>query len=187
MMEKNIMPECYIDTKLIKILVPPREAYNHQKGTNVLRRMERELINAFALGVVDEDVQEREYAQQFDLVLETNDYLKLLKHPNRHHYLIYLCPAVEKWIIACADEALISLTDYGLPRDFDKLQKISKTSKSEEQDPYSENFQRLFRDFRRAKSPLVSVLTLWITYLKTNPYTADLDWLTEETNRLASP
>lgn len=185
-MEFNILPECYIDTKLIRVLVPPRKAYNHQKGTNVLRRMERELADEFALGVVDEDVQDREYAQQFDLVLKTKDRLKLLKHPDRPHFLIYLCPAVEKWIISCADEARLSLLDYELPHDFDRLRKISKTSKAETRDPNSGNFQQLFRALRKANPPSVAVLTFWITYLKDNPYSVDLYWLTQETQRLTT-
>ncbi len=185
-MEFNILPECYIDTKLIRVLVPPRKAYNHQKGTNVLKRMDEKLTDEFALGVVDEDVEDRRYAQQFKLVIKISDNLKLLKHSTRPHFLIYLCPAVEKWIIACAEEALLSLIDYGLPHDFDKLRKLSKTAKTETQDPNSENFQQLFRALRKSNPPSVAVLTCWITYLKDNPYSVDLDWLTQETQRLTT-
>ena len=183
-MELNVLPECYVDTKLIRMLVPPRKHYNHQKGTNVLKRMKEELADEFALGVVDEDVEDREYAQAFQVVYELPGCLKLLKHSHRHHFLIYLCPAVEKWIIARAEDARLSLETYGLPHDFDKLRKISKTSKSENSDPYSDHFQRLFRAFRQANPPSIAVLTFWITYLKANPYQIDLDYLIRETNNL---
>jgi hypothetical protein len=183
-MDFNVLPECYIDTKLVKILVPPRTNYNHQKGTNVLKKMAEQLADEFALGVVDEDVEDRQYAQQFQLLYDYQGCLRLLKHPNRPHFLIYLCPAVEKWIIGRADEAAISLTDFGLPHDFDKLRKLSKTSKSEAQDPNSDNFQRLFKVLRQANPPAVAVLTFWISHLKENSYTADLGFLQTETYRL---
>ncbi|RYC71935.1 MULTISPECIES: hypothetical protein [Spirosoma] len=183
-MDLNVLPECYIDTKLVKALVPPKRQYNHQKGTNVLKIMKESLADEFALGIVDEDVQDREYAQNFDSIYHIEGCLRLLKHSTRPHFLIYLCPAVERWIIFCADEAQISLTTYGLPHDFDKLRKISKTSKSEDRDPHSDNFQKLFRALRQSNSPSVSILQLWVNYLKTNPYTADVNWLIDETNRL---
>ena len=183
-MDFNVLPECYVDTKLVKVLVPPQKQYNHQKGTNVLRKMEDELANEFALGIVDEDVQDRKYAQAFVTVFNLSDSLRLLKHLQRPHYLIYICPAIEKWIIAQADAAQLSLTTYGLPHDFDKLRKISKTSKSERNDPFSENFQQLFRMLRQENPTSVAILKYWITYLKTNPYTADLNLLVSETNTI---
>ena len=139
-MDLHILPECYVDTKLVKALVPPQKRYNHQKGTNVLKTMDEKMANEFALGIVDEDVEKREYAQSFEVIWHMPGSLKLLKHAQRHHFLIYLCPAIEKWIIACADDAKILLTTYDLPHDFDKLRKMSKTSKSENDDPHSSDF-----------------------------------------------
>lgn len=184
-MDFNVLPECYIDTKLIKILVPPRRAYNHQKGTAVLKTMIEKLAGEFALGVVDEDVEDRAYAQEFDVIYELPDCLRLLKHPGRHHYLIFICPAAERWIIDSADKAGISLTTYNLPHDFKELRKLTKTSKSESSDLHSENFQRLFRALRQSNPLPVAVLTLWIRYLKENHYTVDINQLTSETNRIA--
>lgn len=95
-MDLHVLPECYVDTKLIKVLVPPQKRYNHQKGTNVLKRMDKTMPDEFALGIVDEDVEDRAYAQLFAIVWDLPGSLKLLKHPQRHHFLIYLCPAIEK-------------------------------------------------------------------------------------------
>ncbi|WP_375444889.1 hypothetical protein [uncultured Fibrella sp.] len=182
----HVLPECYIDTKLIKTLVPPRGKYNHQKGTNVLKRMDEKLSNEFALGIVDEDVQDRHYAEAFDVIYNVPGSLRLLKHRHRFHFLIYICPAVEKWIIMAADEVTISLTDYGLPHDFDKLRKLSKTSKSENTDPFSENFQQLFNVLKARKPSCTRVLSYWIKYLKENKYTADLLHIMEETDRISN-
>ena len=88
---------------------------------------------------------------------------------------------MEKWIIACAEDSEISLNDFGLPNDFKQLIKITKTSKSENEDAYSSNFKELFKEFRRVNSRSIATLTFWIEYLKDNPYNADLEHIQEKT------
>ncbi len=181
-MDLHVIPECYIDTKLLKVAVPPKGRYNHQKGCpNVVKLMQEKLHSDFALGIVDKDKIILKYVSDFDLVVDVPERLQLLKHPTRHHYLIFICPAPEKWMIAAPEEAGLSLTDFGLPHDFDKLSKITKTSKSENGDPYSANFQQLFKEIRRKEPRHWMVLSFWINYLKANPYTADLSLIIEET------
>jgi len=188
MMDMHVIPECYIDTKLCKALVPPTSRYNHQKGCpNVAKVMKEKLSNNFALGIVDRDKLELAYFQEFNLITELPENIQLLKHRTEpHHYLIFIRPTMEKWIIACADEGNISLKDFELPHDFKALLKITKTSKSENDDPYSSNFRDLFREFKNSKTVMVSVLTFWMSYLKTNPYSADLDYIRSETNAILS-
>lgn len=183
-MDLHVLPECYIDTKLIKTLLPPKPRYNHQKGTNVLTRMQDEFSDSFALGVCDEDFKDRAYVEEFREIYCLADALRLFKHPLRHHYIILRCPGAEKWDIAAAEEAGLHLSEFDLPHDYLKLRKITKTSKSEEHDPYSDNFRRLFKALKQHKPLRIAVLTFWMDYLKTNPYTADINWLIEETNRL---
>ncbi|GAB4056218.1 hypothetical protein [Spirosoma litoris] len=184
-MDLHVIPECYIDTKLLKIAAPPKGRYNHQKGCpNVVKLMQEKLHSDFALGIIDKDKVIMKYVAEFENVILIPDKLELLKHPYRHHYLIFICPAPEKWMIAAAEDAGISLTDFGLPHDFDKLSKITKTSKSENDDPYSANFQQLFKEIQRKESPYWMIFSFWIAYLKANPYTADTEWLIQETERL---
>jgi hypothetical protein len=183
-MDLHIIPECYIDTKLIKALVPPQTRYNHQKGcSTVTKVMQERFSNDFALGIIDRDKKELDYANQFDLIIEVPDNLQLLKHRNKNHYLIFICPAVEKWIIACAVDADILLQDFGLPSDFLSLTKITKTSKSENNDEFSLNFRDLFKALRLENPSNVAVLRFWIEYLKANPYQVDLDFIRSETLR----
>ncbi len=184
-MDLHVIPECYIDTKLIKIAAPPQVRYNHQKGcSNVVKVMQEKLSDDFAFGIIDRDKKIMAYVEQFTVVYDVPDRLQLLKHPTRCHYLIIICPAVEKWIVLTAEEAEIRLTNFGLPHDFEKLRAITKTSKSEHDDPYSENFQRLFKEIRSRSPRPWMVLTFWITYLKANSYKVDIDWLVQETDRL---
>ncbi|WP_148562373.1 hypothetical protein [Spirosoma radiotolerans] len=184
-MDLHVIPECYIDTKLLKIAVPPKGRYNHQKGCpNVVKLMQEKLHNDFALGIIDKDKVILKYVSEFDLIVDVPNNLQLFKHPTRHHYLIFICPAPEKWMIATAEEAGLSLTDFGLPHDFEKLSKITKTSKSENDDPYSPNFQQLFKEIGRREPRSWLVLSFWIRHLKSTPYLVDLKFIGEETNRL---
>ena len=184
-MDLHIIPECYIDTKLIKALVPPHTKYNHQKGcSTVVKVMQEKFKDDFAVGIIDRDKQELGYANQFDLVVEIPNNLQLFKHRSRNHYLIFICPAVEKWIIACAVDADLLLQDFGLPSDFLLLTKITKTSKSENNDEYSSNFKNLFNALKSQNPSNVAVLRFWVKYLKSHPYQADLDFIKNETLRL---
>jgi hypothetical protein len=185
-MDMHIIPECYIDTKLCKALAPPTTRYNHQKGCpNVAKVMKEKLANDFALGIVDKDKIELAYFQEFNLVVELPGGIQLCRHrAESHHYLIFIRPTMEKWILACADDSGISTEDFGLPADFKQLLKITKTSKSENEDPFSSNFRDLFRAFKKSNSSSITILTFWIQYLKTNPYTADLEHIGIETARI---
>lgn len=186
MMDMHVIPECYIDTKLCKVLVPPTSRYNHQKGCpNVAKVMKERLRNDFALGIVDRDKLELAYFKEFNLVIEIPENIQLLRHKSeQHHYLIFIRPTMEKWIISCAEKSGISLGDFGLPDDFGQLMKITKTSKSENDDRYSSNFRNLFKEFRRVNSRSIATLTFWIEYLKSHPHSADLEHIRLETERI---
>jgi hypothetical protein len=196
-MDLHVLPECYVDTKLIKMIVPPSSGrYNHQKGTNVLARMMPEdklrkrkagdLHDTFALGIVDEDFEDRAYPKQFELIYHLPNQIKLKKHPDKHHYLIMICPVFEKWLLKIVDEMGHTMNDFGLPDDLEKLKNITKTSKSETEDPYSDNFRRLFKALRDTNPQSVILIRHWITYLKQNPFTADLTYLRQTTEQLIS-
>lgn len=186
MMDLHIIPEYYIDTKLCKILVPPTNRYNHQKGCpNVVKVMKEKLKNDFALGIVDRDKQELDYYKEFNLVVEVPDNIQLFKHTSEpHHYLIFIRPAMEKWIISCAGESEIPFGNFKLPNDFKELLRITKTSKSENDDPYSNNFRDLFKELKNRNSFSIAILTFWIEYLKANPYNADLENIRARTTEI---
>lgn len=148
--------------------------------------MKEKLREDFALGIIDKDKKVLKYLDECQLVCEQADFLQLFKHATQHHYLIIIRPAMERWILNTAGVANISLNDVGLPTNLDNLCDLTKTAKSDNQDPNAQKFGQLFREFKRRNPPPVAVLTFWITYLKANPYTADIVWLTQETNRLSA-
>lgn len=178
-MDLHVIPECYIDTKLIEALCPPKKFYNHQKNCHkVISTMQSKRLDGdFALGIVDEDKKIVLYSKEFELVINVNDQLKLLKHPTKNHFIIYICPAVETWMLTIANQENIDLDTFGLPKDLKRLTAITKTSKSENKDPYSSNLNDLFKALRKSDSPVVKTLIFWINHLKDNPYNADLELL----------
>jgi hypothetical protein len=172
-MDFHIIPECYVDTNLIETLVPPeRGGYNHQMGCpNVAKKMIEALRDDFALGIIDKDKKEIDYAKSFHLIADTGQ-LILLKHPTKPHYFIQIIPAMEKWIMYQANEVGIDLTDYGLPNDFNDLRHYSKTIKTKRDD----RFKRLFKALIKANATAVVQLSIWVSYLKDHLYDAELSF-----------
>jgi hypothetical protein len=185
--ELSIMPECYIDTKLIKILVPPKERYNHQKGcTTITNLMQKQLKDSFAVGIVDRDKKELAYAKEFDLLCEVPQSLQLYRHKNlqKHHYLIFIIPAMEKWILENSLSANLQIVDFGLPNTLNELRAITKTAKSEENNQYATHFNQLFQTLKIANPLSIAVLSFWLTELKSKNYTIDLQELKAKTEKI---
>ena len=169
-MDLAIIPECYVDTNLIESIAPPRQGgYNHQKGCGTVTKVMKERFSdAFALGIVDKDKKTIDYLHEFDIVCNI-DSLTLHKHKTRHHYIIQIDPAIERFILKSAQTAGISLHDFGLPEDLALLTKISKTINSKK----DVKFKNLFKALIGSQTPEIIRLSNWIRYLKENTYRAD--------------
>ncbi|PLK42983.1 hypothetical protein [Emticicia sp. TH156] len=182
-MDLRIIPECYIDTKLINSLVPPTTKYNHQKGCPaVVNIMQNKFRNDFAVGIIDRDKIQLSYSKNFDVIFDIPNSLQLCKFS--HHYLIFICPAMERWIISNLEMIGLKLKDFGLPENLSDFTKITKSTTSDKSDKYSQNFRELFKELKRQNPPSVAALSFWITYLKDNPYNADVEHIYAETSRI---
>jgi hypothetical protein len=178
------MPECYVDTKLVEMLVPPKKKkYNHQKGYFLSKTMKGEFGDDFARAIIDKDKDAFPYSNECNVICDGTNGLQLLKHPVANHYFV-IHPPIERWIVELSILARLSVLDFGLPNDFEKLVSFTKTSKDDHDDPNADKFRRLFIEIRRAKLTPILILTYWIIYLKENPYTPNLDELQAETDRL---
>lgn len=180
MMDFNIITECYVDTKLVKIIVPPakQKGYNHQKGwTNVVKVMKEKLHDEFALGIIDKDKKQPQYLESFSMVYCFEECLYLYKHLQKHHYIILIAPAIEEWILQTANSVGIDLQGIGLPNTVDELKKITKTSKSENDDPYSRQLKKLFTDIIQKDAVNAKVLQLWVSYIRDKNYAVQINEL----------
>lgn len=120
------VPECYIDTALMRTLLHDRKLYNHQHGIgnvgNVMERQARLFGPARqVIGMVDCDkkFEEQDYLSAFGSLKRGNSKQPthhLLTHPSLpSQRLIVLNPACDAWVFRAAQEAGINPGDYGLP------------------------------------------------------------------------
>lgn len=163
MKDLYIIPECYIDTNLVESLIIT-EGCNHQKGCNtVVNTMQKKFGNGFALGIIDNDKRQVAYVSNFSEIANTTS-LSLRKHHSKPHYLIMVAPAMDGFLLKCAQELNINMAEYGYPsllKDFTTITK-SVTSKNDS------GFKKLFKALNNASEMII--LKKWLQYLKKNQY-----------------
>ena len=174
-MDFHIIPECYVDTNLLETIVPPiGRGYNHQKGCpNVAKTMLNHALlrEGFAVGVIDKDKKEVDYAQFFVEIADKGQ-LKLLKHPQKHHYFIVIVPAMEKWILNNAEEVGVDLNDFDLSNDLNQLRKMSKKMTTKQ----DIRFKKLFKELMLKEASGIIILQNWISYLIEKNFAAEVDY-----------
>lgn len=110
--------------------------------------------------------------KEFEEVL-VEENLILHKNTSKPHYFIQIKPAIERFILEAASSAGISVTEFDLPADLEKLKQISKTEQSKKDN----RFKSLFKALKKAQVPQILTLAYWVEHLKNNPYSADLESL----------
>jgi len=121
----------------------------------------------------DKDKMEIPYLQEFDLISST-DSLYLYKHRTKHHYIIQISPAIEKFFLKAAEEKGINITTFGFPIGLKELTKITKQI-SDKDEANFKTFRQLFKELSDA-SEFVKLANL-IQYLGDNMYKVDIDEL----------
>ena len=165
--ENIVVPECYVDTNLMNVLVG--KACNHKKGcNNVCKVLDEKLQDQFAIAVIDRDKKEPASARNYELIA-ANQSIMVSKHCERPHYLIHICPAIEVFILAAATELKVNLADFGLPTDMEQLKLKTKTVTAKE----DEKFARLFKSLRQASN--IRCLDEVLRYLLSNRYDASTE------------
>lgn len=165
--ENIVVPECYVDTNLMNVLIG--KACNHKKGcTNVCKVLDEKLTDQFAIAVIDKDKKEPASVQNYELIA-ADRFVMVSKHRQRPHYLIHICPAIEEFILAAANELNVNLADFGLPTDRDQLKLKTKTVTAKE----DEKFAHLFKDLRQASN--IRCLNELLQYLLNSKYAASND------------
>ena len=94
-----------------------------------------------------------------------------MKHRSRHHYLIFVCKAAEDFLLSCAEELKIDLSEYGLPSTLEGLKCVTKDSESD-RDP---RIKRLVNTVRTSSE--MSRLERTVAYLQRKQYDVDTEEL----------
>lgn len=170
------MPECYADTLMIETFVPPLKRYNHKHSCS---QVENEMIRGklrdrFAVGIIDKDKKSIKYLNEFEQKDEVKGSLILWRHKllTKHHFIIQIQPALEKWITNICETEFIELD--GLPVALDGLKKFTKKQLSLE----NRNLKDLFVKMNE-KDENISIRKLkgWIRILKEKNYSVDINEL----------
>lgn len=165
-----IIPECYIDTNLVETLVCTGGC-NHQKGCNqVAKVMQEKFADRFAVGIIDADKRRPGYLNEFREVA-TSKHLKLFRHSTRAHFIILVHPAADGFILSCAEEAQISMTDFELSPVLKEFTVQTKNVMSNK----DVRFKRLFKSMKDVRE--MKLLESLLTYLVSKTYRASDDEL----------
>ena len=173
-MDKSIIPECFADTLLIETLVPTKKGYNHQHNCFKVESTMKG-INGFAVGVIDKDKKQIKYLDKFEIIDEVTGDLILWRHTDKqiHHWIIQVCPALEKLLLKICEAEHIDTSDFG-ENALDGIKYYTKST-SRLNNP---KLQTLFNEInRKNENVIVRKLKGWISKLKEKNYQADINAL----------
>lgn len=127
----HIIPECYVDTNILKTLLRV-DGVNHQFGCNqVMSKLKNgKYSDSFVIGIIDDDKKKTYDYSDFE-TLSQSSHLRLMKHKTRSHYLIFVCKAAEDFLLSCATELSLNLSDYDLPLTLEGLKEVTKNCESD--------------------------------------------------------
>ena len=164
----HIVPECYIDTNLVEYMLDSH-GVNHQKGCNAVAKkmMESNLKDQFSIGIIDNDKRQHSYVSEFEEIAHTQ-HVALLKHKERPHYFIRISPAMDQFILDCANEQGVNLKDYGLPSELKEFTKVTKDVNAKN----DYRFKSLFGAIESSNE--LSMLRCVLHYLNDKQYKCDI-------------
>ncbi len=170
----DIMPECYVDSSLVALLLNAK--VNHKHSCNeVIKAMKNGAYkDSFAVGIIDNDKRKISYIEEFEELGKTEN-LTFLKHKNKHHYIIKVGKehkAMETFIKANVEAIGMKMKDFDLPSNLDDLKKQTKDSITTLKNP---KLLRLFTALRQ--SPEVVKLKEVLDFLAANKYKVDTEEL----------
>jgi|SRR6185437_3016042 len=163
----NILPECYVDTKIAEIITRSSEKYNHQHGCGqIASLLKKRLKDNVALGIIDEDKNKgpiAKYFLEFENIKSENS-LVLKKHKDRKQYLILICPEIEKWLLMNANSVHLDPSDFNLPSDLSGFKQITKTQNIDS----NIEFYQFIKTLIQKNAAGIITLRNWLNEFKNN-------------------
>lgn len=162
----NVISECFIDTNLIEFLLNAK--VNHQHCCNNVVKTLNDKKDEFSIGIIDDDKRAVAYIKDCKEIIKTK-HLTLFKHEKRNQYLITIYPATDGFILNCAKEQGVDVSNFELPINFDDFLKAAKTKTSNK----DQRFKKLFKEIKNHKE--ISLLQKVLTYLCENKYQSNVE------------
>lgn len=164
---KRIFPECNSDTLLVELIFQRGKPAHYKGNSKVAEALKKHNNdNLVVVGVVDSDKFKNTppYLKEFtEMVFDysSNFGLILKKKPDSNKYIVFVCPAFEKWIWDRAIEIGINPAEFGF-RSINDLLVISKRNEIRE----IPDFKRFVNEVVSSGSQAVETLKQWL--LKVN-------------------
>ena len=125
----HIIPECYVDTNLVQILMQIK-GVNHQFSCGqVTNTMQKYYANSFSIGIIDNDDIQSTYSTESEVIAESNE-LILCHHPGSQHYLIRIKNIMETFILNSAVALGFTFKQLGISGGLEELKRITKDKDS---------------------------------------------------------
>ena len=105
--------------------------------------------------------------------IASSSHLSILKHVQRHHYMITIEPAVDRFLLDCAQELVISPKAYGLPSKLKDFLIRTKTINSNKDD----DLRRLIAAISQSRE--VDVMQKTLRYLCEKTYESNVNDIKE--------
>lgn len=159
----QLVPECYAETEMVKILFNNADYLNHAEGIHSVRKIlkQRDVINYRNIGFIDNDKKNvPRYFDEFEVLDQQND-VAFKKHPSGNDYLIVVRPAIERFILSQLNEIHRSPSDYDLPDDFNGFRKKLKSSRI----GTHEGYKRLVFDLSNSNTTGISFIKAKVSQL----------------------
>lgn len=176
----HFVPECYFDTVLFKKILETDRRLKHRKGCNnvvnsfrIINGKKGDLHDTFGVGMVDKDKKELDFLNECDAIIES-DNLILWKHKERYHFVIQICPPIEKWIVAILHGDNKRVEEFGYSSNLKKFKKEIKDDIDKEED---KNLNLLLETIVLSKHDAIKKLKTILLYLRDNTYAADINEL----------
>lgn len=161
----DVMPECYVDTNLVEYLLGA--GVNHQHScSKVVGQLKSTFADRFAVGIIDKDKVELGYIGECSVLAQTS-HLTLMKHREKPQYLITVAPAIDRFVLDCAQDAGVDPQAYGIPSGLKEFTEESKRVSSNT----DQRFKALFAAIK--EYPEIRSLRQALRYLSENKYRTD--------------
>lgn len=154
----TLIPECNVDTAFVEMCGYRRP--NHAPSiSQVSYILEQKMSKRRAIGFVDNDKRKPKYFDEFNEIDRTNN-ARLLKHSNRHHYLVIVNPDMDTFIFNLCKELNIDLQRHNIPRDFTAFVSLTK----KESIKNNLQFRNLLNTIRQRNSAEINRIRYWISH-----------------------
>lgn len=152
----NLIPECNIDTLFVEMLGYKKP--NHAPSITIVSSILEKKTNQRAMGFVDSDKRQPLYFKEFK-VIDTTANAKLLKHPERHHYLVVVNPDMDTFIFNLCRKLGINIADYNFPSDFKAFVSFVKKNAIRS----NPNFKNLLNTILQKNPAEITKIKHWVT------------------------